>query len=65
MSERRDPDRDRGAAVPGIDAGPRPGEHPEAVRSGTSRWTAYGLAGLLIVAGLIFVANWFGMLGGT
>ena len=49
---------------PPPEAGPRPGVHPEVERSGTSRTTAYALAGLLVLTGLIYGANWLGMLGG-
>lgn len=49
---------------PPPEAGPRPGVHPEVERSGTSRSTAWVLAGLLVLAGLIYAANWFGMIGG-
>lgn len=45
-------------------AGPRPGAHPEVERSGSSRTTAYVFAGLLVLSGLIYAANWLGMLGG-
>lgn len=44
-------------------AGPRPGTHPEVHRSGTSRRTAWTLAVLLVLSGLVYLANWAGIIG--
>jgi hypothetical protein len=56
MSSHEDRNDDAAPAVPRDDAGPGPGEHPTARRSGGSKATWIGLVVVMVLALVMFAA---------